>query len=211
MSPRELPPMPRDERIRTWLYMLLAVGVAYLLLVHFWFTAPMLEKGREIDALREQELALRLEMQQAPQLQALLRQIEIERRGRAGFMTEPSRELAVAALLQRLEQVVTTVSPNGATCQIAARTPSENAANDRYPRAQVQVRLRCGTAELAAVLHALESGSPRLFVDNLDVLARRSYLGPAQEPSPGALDVGFDLFGYLPGANPGARPAGSRP
>ena len=40
----------------------------------------------------------------------------------------------------------------------------------------VQVRLRCGMGELAAVLHALESGSPQLFIDNLDVLARRSYM-----------------------------------
>jgi general secretion pathway protein M len=63
----------------------------------------------------------------------------------------------------------------------------------------VQVRLRCGMGELAAVLHALESGSPQLFVDNLDVLSRRSYLAAGNEG--GALDVSFDLFGYLaPGA-----------
>jgi general secretion pathway protein M len=59
----------------------------------------------------------------------------------------------------------------------------------------VQVRLRCGMGELAAVLHALESGSPQLFVDNLDLLSRRSYLAPAT--SGGALDVSFDLYGYL--------------
>ena len=45
------------------------------------------------------------------------------------------------------------------------------------------------------MLHALESGSPQLFVDNLDLLARRSYLGTGQED--GALDASFDLYGYL--------------
>ena len=49
--------------------------------------------------------------------------------------------------------------------------------------------------ELGAVLHALESGSPQLFVDNLDILSRRSYLGTGQEG--GLLDVSFDLYGYL--------------
>ena len=67
----------------------------------------------------------------------------------------------------------------------------------------VQVRLRCGMGELAAVLHALESGSPQLFIDNLDVLSRRSYLTAGGETSSG-LDVSFDLYGYLKSA--GARP-----
>jgi general secretion pathway protein M len=60
----------------------------------------------------------------------------------------------------------------------------------------VQVRLRCGMRELGAVLHALESGSPQLFIDNLDLLSRRSYLVTGQEGA-GALDVSFDLYGYL--------------
>jgi general secretion pathway protein M len=59
----------------------------------------------------------------------------------------------------------------------------------------VQVRLRCGMPELAAVLHELESGSPQLFIDNLDLLSRASYLGAAQES--GAVDVNFNLYGYL--------------
>ena len=48
------------------------------------------------------------------------------------------------------------------------------------PRVTVQVRLRCGTPELATVLHALESGSPRVFVDNLNVLAQRYFFMPGQ-------------------------------
>jgi general secretion pathway protein M len=68
----------------------------------------------------------------------------------------------------------------------------------------VQVRLRCGMAEFGAVLHALESGSPQLFIDNLDMLSRRSYLAAGNDGG-GALDVSFDLYGYL------KAPARSRP
>ena len=66
-------------------------------------------------------------------------------------------------------------------------------------RVVVQVRLRCGTPELATVLHSLESGEPRLFVGNLNVLANRMYFSPGtQAPaSGGGLDVSFDLYGYL--------------
>ncbi|HYM86493.1 MAG TPA: GspMb/PilO family protein, partial [Pseudoxanthomonas sp.] len=70
-----------------------------------------------------------------------------------------------------------------------------------------QVRLRCGTPELGAVLHALETGTPRLFVDNLNVLAQRyAYVSALPGGSGGGLDVSFDLYGYLRPV-PGAAPA----
>ena len=64
----------------------------------------------------------------------------------------------------------------------------------RFPRAGVQVRLNCGNPELVSVLHSLESGSPRLFVDNLNILPLR-YGTPGG--SGGGLDVSFDLYGFL--------------
>ena len=45
-----------------------------------------------------------------------------------------------------------------------------NRAREKLARVTVQVRLRCGTPELASVLHSLEGGTPRLFVGNLNVL-----------------------------------------
>ena len=63
----------------------------------------------------------------------------------------------------------------------------------------MQVRLRCGVAELATVLHSLETGSPRLFVDNLNLIAQRFQQSPNESGL--GLDVSFELAGYLlPGA-----------
>ena len=74
---------------------------------------------------------------------------------------------------------------------------------ERYPRASVQVRLRCGNPELAAVLHSLETGTPRLFVDNLNILSQRHTV--AAGAASGGVDVSFDLSGYvLPQAGTGA-------
>jgi general secretion pathway protein M len=62
----------------------------------------------------------------------------------------------------------------------------------------VQVRLLCGMSEFSALLHALESGRPQLFVDNLNIISRVGFVtqsGAADTSTP--LDIAFDLYGYL--------------
>lgn len=190
----------RDARTRGVLLIAALAALAYFFGVHWWFTAPMLEMGGQIEELRHAELALRMESRQRPDIEKRLAQVQLFEAANPGFLPEANKELATAGLVQRLEQVVQAASPRPDACQITARTPADAiAGKEPFPRVVVQVRLRCGMGELAAVLHALESGSPQLFVDNLDVLSRRSYLAAGSEG--GALDVSFDLFGYLaPGA-----------
>jgi general secretion pathway protein M len=173
----------------------LALLAVYLVTVHWWFTAPMLDMGAQVTALRDEEQTLRLQIAQRPELQARLAQVRQFETANPGFLPEGTRELASAGLVQRLQQVVANASPNPNACQITAQTPTDMPTQEPYPRVMVQVRLRCGTAELAAVLHALESGSPQLFIDNLDMLSRRSYLATLGDT--GGLDVSFDLYGYL--------------
>ena len=172
-----------------------AAALVYLVALHWWFTVPMLRMGDEIAALRMEELTLRMEIAQKPQLEAELARVRAFEAGNPGFLQETKRQLATASLVQRLEAVVQGASPNPAACQITARTPSEASTDEPFVRATVRVGMRCAMPELGAVLHALESGSPQLFVDNLDILSRRSYLGTGQEG--GLLDVSFDLYGYL--------------
>lgn len=195
---------PALERAR-WLALgLAALALAYLLLVHWWFTAPMLAMGDEIQRLRDEQLALRMEIAQRPVLEQELARVRDFEAGNAGFLPESNRQLATAGLVQRLESVVEAASPQRGRCEITARTPSEARTEEPFVRASVQIRLRCGMAELGAVLHALESGSPQLFIDNLDLLSRASYLGTDREG--GMMDVSFDLYGYLatPAGVPGA-------
>lgn len=186
---------PAMARARWLLLGVAAFVVAYLVLVHWWFTAPMLAMGDEIQRLRDEELALRMEIAQRPLLERELARVREFEAGNTGFLPEANRQLATAALVQRLESVVQAASPQPNRCQITARTPNENRTPDPFVRATVQVRLRCGMAELGAVLHALESDSPQLFIDNLDLLSRASYLGTGREG--GMMDVSFDLYGYL--------------
>ncbi|GHD74077.1 protein XpsM [Luteimonas padinae] len=186
-----------------WLALAILAGVlalAYLVLVHPWWTAPMLEAGERIESLQERDLRVRMELAQAPQVQTRLEEVRAVAARVPGFMDERSAELATAALSARLETAVLEASPGNRSCAIRNRSPmTDTRQQDRFRRALVQVRLHCGNPELAAVLHSLEDGSPRLFVDNLNVLAPRQPFGRgAGAGTQGAgLDVTFDLYGYL--------------
>ena len=185
-----------------WLALAILAGVlalGYLVLVHPWWTVPMRETGERIAGLQERDLRVRMELAQAPQVQARLAEVQEVAAGMPGFMEEPSTELATAALSARLETAVLEASPGNRSCAIRNRSPmTDPRQQGRFRRALVQVRLHCGNPELAAVLHSLEDGSPRLFVDNLNVLAPRQGLRGAGPGAQGAgLDVTFDLYGYL--------------
>jgi general secretion pathway protein M len=199
--------MPQIADRDRWLALGLLVGVlavAYVVLVHPWWTVRMREADARVETLQERELRQRMQLQQAPQVAQRLRQARDP-----GFLPEASAELATAALVQRLETIVAQASPGNHACAISNRSPLTEPRRDRFARVVVQVRLRCGTPELAAVLHSIETGTPKLFVDNLNILAQRFFFSPgsgaAGNTPQGGLDVSFDLYGYLaPSAAPPA-------
>jgi general secretion pathway protein M len=193
--------MPLASDRDRWLALGLLLGVlalAYLLLVHPWWTAPMLEANDRIASLQQRELRARMQLKQAPAISAALQQAQQLQASSPGFLPEATSELATAGLVQRLETVVAQASPGNRGCAITNRSPQESPSRERFAKVTVQVRLRCGNPELAAVLHALESETPRLFVDNLSILSQGFFFLPGQNRGQGGgLDVSFDLYGYL--------------
>jgi general secretion pathway protein M len=183
-----------------------ALVLAYLVLVHPWWTVPMLRLHERIDTLQSRDLRVRMELRQGPEVRERLEAVQAQASRIPGFMSERSPELATAALVQRLETAVAEASPGNRSCAITNRAPMTEPRQQRFPRAVVQVRLRCGSPELAAVLHSLESGTPRLFVDNFNVLVQRYFFGAGQGGQGSGLDVSFDLYGYLQ-PQPGATDA----
>lgn len=209
-------PAPVNKRDR-WLaagLLLATLALAYGVLVHPWWTVPLREVNARIESLRERELRLRMQLRQAPDVQQRLEQARALYSRTPGFLPERNAELATAALVQRLETVVAQASPGKRSCEISNRSPLQETTREEYPRVTVQVRLRCGTPELASVLHALEGGTPRLFVGNLNVLGQRVFFNPGEGNAQGGLDISFDLYGYLQpaagtasGVSPSATPA----
>ncbi|MEO6171179.1 MAG: type II secretion system protein GspM [Lysobacter sp.] len=189
-------PTRRDRWLALGL-LVAALGVAYAVLVHPWWTQPMREADARIDSLQQRELRLRMQLLQAPQVAERLQQVQAQQQATPGFLPEANPELATASLIQRLETVVAEASPGNRSCAITNRSPLDSDSRDTYRRVVAQVRLRCGTPELSRVLYLLESGNPRLFVDNLNILTQSLYLSRTQSVDMGGLDVSFDLQGYL--------------
>lgn len=187
----------RLQPLRPWLWVLVGLGLLYLVAVHWWWTAPMLAMGEQIRALRDEELDLRMEAEQVPQLRARLEALQMLEAGNPGFLAETTPALASAALIERLETEVRAASPNPVACEIIARTPMESTSTETFPRVTVQVRLRCGVAELGRVLQALEEGHPRLFIDNVDVRGLAGFFSGDQALRDTRVEVVFDLHGYL--------------
>lgn len=199
---------PGLERWRPLAWLFVALAVAYALLVHWWWTAPMLALGDQIAEVRDEELGLRMEGQQIPELEARLAEVRAAEAANPGFLAEPDKDLATAALVQRLESDIRRVAPNPVACEIVARTPIDAQNTDPYPRVTVQVRMRCDAGILGQLLHALESGSPQLFIDNMALTSMSAYFGAAQGAADSRVDVVFDLYGYL---RPAAAAAGGTP
>src|SRR5690606_34515267 len=117
---RETPMQAVTDRDR-WLalgLLLVALALAYLLFVHPWWTLPMREAQQGIHALQERSQRARIQLQQAPDVAARLREAMEADRQVPVFLPEASAELAFAGLAQRLETEVGRASPGNAGCAI---------------------------------------------------------------------------------------------
>jgi general secretion pathway protein M len=95
--------------------------------------------------------------------------------------------------------VVDVVAGNttGGRCVVSQKMPLPNppaTAGEPYRKAAVSISLSCDVEPLAAVLQALEQGTPYLFVDDLSI-----YRNPvaAQQGNQPTLEVQFTLSGYV--------------
>jgi general secretion pathway protein M len=196
-------PMPAVTDRDRWLalgLLALALAAAYLLLVHPWWTVPMRDADARIAALQERDARAAAQLAQSGEIARRLQAARALDARAPAFLPEATVELATAALSQRLEAEVGRASPGGRGCAITNRSPAEQPpGGGTYAKAGMHVRLRCGNAELGALLQGLEGGHPVLFVDNLSVVAQGFFQAPGQGggAQDAGLDVEFDLFGYL--------------
>ena len=191
-------PSAERGRLKAIGLLLLAVALAYLVLLHWWWTAPMLSMGDRMQELRAEELHMRMLAQQQPAIEQRLAAVRSSEAANPGFLPEATTELASAGLVQRMESQLDAISPGHASCNITQRTPVPSTISERYQRVVLQVRMLCGMSEFNGLLHAFEGGRPQLFVNNLNIISRRGFVsdtGALDTSAP--LDITFDLSGYL--------------
>jgi general secretion pathway protein M len=184
---------PAQSRTAAILLALVALAIAYFLLLHWWFVAPLLEVNGRMRDLQRIHAKYAAAIAEQPDLQK--RVAKLERGGASvdAFLAANDPSAAAANLIQRATDVVSAHAGEGAGCSMPSKMPIEqDTGNEPFRRVSVSITLDCGLRPLAAVLHDFDRGLPYLFVDNLAV---------ARSPT-GRTQAQLTLSGYLRPATP---------
>lgn len=200
MTPASL--TPQQSRWLALGLLALVLGVFYLVFVHWWFVVPFMQARESFIEERAQEQRLRANAGQREEIESRLAEVRAFEAGNPGFLSETSFDLAAPSLIMRIQSAVERQG-QPERCLIINSQPMRGQQAEKFERVTIQVRLRCELEHLYPVLHELESGSPQLFLSELNVVARRMPSHPGGEVFIGYVDVSFNAHGYL-------RPQGGR-
>lgn len=193
----QLLPSPERGRFMAVALLVAALAIVYFGGVHWWFTARHVEIATEMADLREQELRFRRTADERAVVESRLAEVRQFEAGNPAFLTEMDFDSAAAGLTQRLKQIVSEHARDAQSCQIIMNQYSRPTDKELFERASIRVRLRCSLEEFAPILYDLESGSPMLFVDELQVWKQTGYRAPGSNQVTSYLDVQFTLSGYM--------------
>lgn len=205
----QLLPKAEHGRFLAVLLLLIAVLLVYSVGVHWWFTERHLEIADEMTELREQYARLKAKADQKPLIERQLADVRTFEAGNPAFLPEGDFDASAAGLTQRLKQIVSSHAPDTQRCQIIMNQYARSTEPDPFERVLIKVRLRCDLEPFAGVLYDLESSSPVLFIDDLQIFRQQGYLNPGQNKLSNYLDIRFDLFGFIRKPGP-AKTAGNK-
>jgi general secretion pathway protein M len=186
----------RDSRIAAIALLLLVLLLGYFVLLHWWFVAPLQQIQSEMVDLRDTHSRYAAAIAEKPALQQRIAALGAGQAASSAFLAEDDPNTAAADLMQRVVDVVGT-STHGGSCVVSQKMPMPNppaTAGEPYHKAAVSISLSCDVEPLAAVLQALEQGTPYLFIDDLSI-----YRNPVagQQGNVAPLEVQFTLSGYV--------------
>jgi len=202
---------PRERRLVAVGLLLLVLLLGYFLLLHWWFVVPLQHIRSEMGDLRDTHSRYAAAMAEKPMLQKRIAALGAGQAASSAFLATDDPNTAAADLMQRVVDVVA-ASTAGSSCAVSQKMPLPNpsaSAGEPYRKAAVSISLSCDAEPLAAVLQALEQGTPYLFVDDLSI-----YRNPVavQQNSAAPLEVQLTLSGYVrPAHNVSPATAGDTP
>lgn len=189
-----LPPKGQGQVLA--LCLLFFAGVAVYSIGFRWAVVAHAEISDEVAQLQETSFRFRQLAGQREQLERRLTEIREFESQNTYFLPESSFDLAAAGLSTKLKQVINDHAQKADRCQVLSSQNNRIQNNDPYQRVTVQIRMRCELEDFARVLHALENGTPLLFVDELNLYQQPVFDVNAQQ-NMGSLDATFNLSGYI--------------
>jgi Tfp pilus assembly protein PilO len=184
---------PTISRLSAVLLLITAILAIYVFLV-----APIIsgygETDRQMAEARDQLAHFERAAAMRPVLAKRIKDFEEQRTSRGNFLTGGTDALAAAGLQ---DQVQALIIAKGGTLQ--SIQPMPGVQDQGLTRITLRVQM-AGTIEtLLDVLYALESGSPILSIDRIDIQGSEGVNGGSDaEAGAARLTVAADLSGYLP-------------
>lgn len=173
---------------RNTLKLLVGLLLLYFIAMHWWFTAPMRALGQEREALVESQRSLQQEISQYGHWQSRLAQLEQLSPGLDEWLLGDAGAVS-AQLGQKLDGWL---SASPVSCQPLARTPGNTENGARFQKHTLQVRLLCSMQGVVHLLDQIESDSPAVIIENLEIASRHNS-GDGQSAG---LDVTLDIAVY---------------
>ncbi len=189
-------PDQRNSKTTAIMLFVIALLLVYLLVFH-WFILRHGEYAEEIGDLRTQLNRFQTVASQREALQTRLSQIRNSQKDADLFLGDPEFDEAAASMSGRLGEMVRTQAAE--SCQIVSRQPVRPRVQERFEKVTVNVRMRCNAEDFMRILHRMETGTPLMLVDDLNIIRPRTRrrTRSAQAQVQGALDIRFNVSGYL--------------
>ena len=190
--------IPDQKSSRTTAIMLLVIAVLLVYLTCFhWFVQRHREYNSELSDLHEQLARFQSVAAQRESLQEKLSELKNSQEDATLFLEQPGFDEAAADLSSRLGVMV--ADQGNSDCQIVSRQPVRPRVQERFQKVTVNVRMRCDAESFMHVLYEMESATPLMLVDDLNIIqprTRRRRAGVEVQLA-GALDIRFNVSGYL--------------
>jgi general secretion pathway protein M len=188
---------PWISRLAALLLLIVAIVAAYSFILD-----PIIvgygETDRQIEEVRDQLARYQRLAAERPALEQQIQQTENERTSDGYYLSGGTDAVAAAGLQDRVNALV---GAKGGLLRSIQPMPGVDVQGFR--RITLRVQMTATIEVLFETLYALESGTPMLFIENLDIqsraIRRRSdETGVEAAPEAPVLAVGFDLSGFMP-------------
>jgi len=190
--------IPDQKNSKTTALLLLAIAVLLIYLVFFhWFVMRHKEYASEISDLHDQLTRFQTVASQRGALQERLGKVRNSQEDAGLFLDDPSFDEAAASISGSIGDMVRMHADD--SCQIVSRQPVRARVQERFEKITVNVRMRCNAEDFLKILYSMETTIPLMLVDDLNVIRprTRSRRQNQQESQQGALDIRFNVSGYL--------------
>jgi general secretion pathway protein M len=179
--------------LRRVLAITILVVLVFALFSHI--VAPVLEgyrsDRRSIDLMQAAIARSQDGANDLPALRAELAGLRQQPTSQGGFLQGPNESMIAAQLQNRVKRVVETARGELRSTQIL---PSRE--EGRFRRIAIRGQMTVSIAALQRTFYELESTSPLLFIDNVEIRARPAQRQRDRSSQDTALEVRFDVYGY---------------